>query len=215
MHRREALVKAENLSQTKFNYNRNENESVNGMANGMNGMTNNNEMESNHNHSEVNLNHNIYNNNTTININSNNISINETNNSNSNNHNNSNNNNSIVNGRGRIQEKRGESNFDLDDRKSFIAQEPRKWSYLDPNNNIQGEFSDSQMASWFRQRYFPHDLPVRSNQERQFTTLSELFGHGQSGMCVVYYLLCVCVCMIFVFFFNNSVFGGNSGKMAN
>ncbi|CAD2095108.1 hypothetical protein YYG_04736 [Plasmodium vinckei petteri] len=52
------------------------------------------------------------------------------------------------------------------------------WQYKDPSGNIQGPFSSELMFFWWYSNYFPHDLPVRFNQNMQWFNFNDLFPQG-------------------------------------
>ena len=50
----------------------------------------------------------------------------------------------------------------------------QKWYYQDPQKQVQGPFSSSDMLEWYRGNYFPMDLLVRRGCDEEFSKLGEL-----------------------------------------
>ena len=202
MTQRAELVKAENEnSHSKFDSSKGNNEnnsknssnlkkSKNNSTNNSNNNKNTNEQENINIHNEANTKNSNYSHNSNNNNSNNSININITINNNDSGHhsintNNHNNHNKTPQHGEQIQynaqfNSQQQQQTQMDDSVPR-TQSVRKWSYLDPNSNIQGEFVDSQMEIWFEQRYFAKTLPVRRSGETHFATLEQLFGHGDSA----------------------------------
>ena len=52
--------------------------------------------------------------------------------------------------------------------------EQEQWYYTDPQGDIQGPFSSSDMAAWCKAGYFKSDLLLRRNCDDKFAQLGDL-----------------------------------------
>lgn len=57
-----------------------------------------------------------------------------------------------------------------------------KWCYRDPQGNIQGPFSSSEMSDWYTNGYFTMDLLVRRTTDDKFIKLCDLIQHSPNWM---------------------------------
>nr|XP_023030042.1 GIGYF family protein CG11148 [Leptinotarsa decemlineata] len=55
-----------------------------------------------------------------------------------------------------------------------VPQMPDKWFYQDPQGQMQGPFSNMEMAEWFKAGYFSNQLKVRRHCDERFFLLGEL-----------------------------------------